>query len=369
MCLGEVRRRGRRTSSANLRRVVSNQHLPSQGVSSSSSEPTIILGAGLAGLSAARRLAEAGRPVLLLDKGRSVGGRLATRRMGHAVFDHGAQFFTVRSDEFQTEVDQWVDAGVAEVWSQGFGPDPDGHPRYRGSSGMNAVAKHVADRLTDSYDNVTIVTRTEANAIINDGEAWTVTYQGPTREPDVAAAVICTAPIPQTLALLRAGVTSVEGLVDLQAVRYHRVIAVLAALDRSPELPEPGAVQQPADPSFTFVADNQAKGISRDPAVTFHLNPNLAASLWDSDDASVLAAIHEDLRSYLNGAAVTQIQVKRWRYSGPVQPHAERCVVAATNPGPVVLAGDGFAGSKVEGAFLSGLAAADNVLAFHQSLA
>ncbi len=348
---------------ANLIRVVNNQLPHQQGnPSSPSSGPVIILGAGLAGLTAARRLAEAGQTVLMLDKGRSVGGRLATRRMGHAIFDHGAQFFTVRSPEFQAQVDQWVDAGVVEVWSRGFGPASDGYPRYRGSTGMNSVAKHVATRLVESHDNVTLVARTEANAIINDGEAWAVTYQGPTREPDMGCAVICTAPIPQSLALLRAGATPVDGLSDLQAIRYHRVIAILAALDRSPGLPEPGALQQPADPSFTFVADNQAKGISRDPAITFHLNPNLAASLWDSDDASVLAAIHEELRSYLGGAAVTQIQVKRWRYSGPVSPHPDPCFVVARNPGPVVLAGDGFAGSKVEGAFLSGLAAANDVL-------
>ncbi len=347
---------------------MSNRHLQQQsGPGTADNGPVVILGAGLAGLTAARRLAAAGQPVLIIDKGRSVGGRLATRRMGHAVFDHGAQFFTVRTEEFQSEVDEWIDSGVAEVWSRGFGPTPDGHPRYRGTNGMNAIAKHLADRLTDGFDHVTVVARTEANAIINDGQAWAVTYQGPTREPDVTSAVICTAPIPQSLALLRAGATPVDGLQDLQAVRYHRVIAILAALDRSAELPEPGARQQPADRTFTFVADNQAKGISRDPAVTFHLNPNLAASLWDSDDASVLAAIHEELRSYLNGAAVTQIQVKRWRYSGPVTPHPDPCFVVARNPGPVVLAGDAFANSKVEGAFLSGLAAADDVLAYLHS--
>ena len=57
-----------------------------------------IVGAGLAGLMAGRTLAEAGHEVVLLDKGRSPGGRLATRRIGEATLDHGAQFFTVRSE-------------------------------------------------------------------------------------------------------------------------------------------------------------------------------------------------------------------------------------------------------------------------------
>ena len=45
---------------------------------------SIVIGAGIAGLLAARQLAEAGRDVTVLDKGRGVGGRLATRRIGEA---------------------------------------------------------------------------------------------------------------------------------------------------------------------------------------------------------------------------------------------------------------------------------------------
>jgi predicted NAD/FAD-dependent oxidoreductase len=67
----------------------------------------VIVGAGLAGLSAARLLRDAGHDVVVLDKGRSPGGRCATRRIGNATLDHGAQFFTVRSDEFARCVDEW----------------------------------------------------------------------------------------------------------------------------------------------------------------------------------------------------------------------------------------------------------------------
>ena len=52
-----------------------------------------VVGAGMAGLSAARALVDAGRSVVVFDKGRGIGGRMATRRLGAAVFDHGAQYF------------------------------------------------------------------------------------------------------------------------------------------------------------------------------------------------------------------------------------------------------------------------------------
>ena len=66
----------------------------------------VVVGAGLAGLVAARALAD-DHEVVVFDKGRSVGGRLATRRIGAARLDHGAQFFTVRGDDFRRQVDDW----------------------------------------------------------------------------------------------------------------------------------------------------------------------------------------------------------------------------------------------------------------------
>jgi len=61
---------------------------------------TVIIGAGMAGLAAARALKAAGRSVVLYDKGRKPGGRLATRR-GDVSFNHGCQFLTLRDPAFR----------------------------------------------------------------------------------------------------------------------------------------------------------------------------------------------------------------------------------------------------------------------------
>ena len=47
----------------------------------------IVVGAGLSGLMAARECASHGHEVIVFDKGRGVGGRLATRRIKDATKD------------------------------------------------------------------------------------------------------------------------------------------------------------------------------------------------------------------------------------------------------------------------------------------
>jgi len=106
----------------------------------------VVVGAGLSGLMAGRTLAAAGHEVILVDKGRSPGGRLATRRIGDATLDHGAQFFTARDAAFAEDVAGWEADGLVRVWCHGFEAD-DGHPRYAVRGGMNALAKHLATGL------------------------------------------------------------------------------------------------------------------------------------------------------------------------------------------------------------------------------
>ncbi len=61
----------------------------------------VVVGAGISGLAAAHRLSAAGWRVVVMDEGSEVGGRMATHRIGNGTFDHGAQFFTVRSERFE----------------------------------------------------------------------------------------------------------------------------------------------------------------------------------------------------------------------------------------------------------------------------
>lgn len=322
----------------------------------------LVVGAGLAGLLAAHRLNAAGHRTLVLDKGRGVGGRLATRRIDEGVFDHGAQFFTSADAAFAAEVTRWREAGVVEQWfDTRLEPDgavvADGHPRWRGATGMTAIAKHLAAGL-----EVRTATRVSAIEVLDGDPAngWNVVVEdGSVIE---AAALVLTAPVPQTLELLEAGGVplTADDRQELLAITYHPCIAVLALLDGPSGLPEPGALR-PASEPLDWVADNQRKGISPVPALTVHAGSETSRLLWDSPDDEVVATLLGAVAGLTAAPLEGGVQVQRWRYARPETLHQGSAKELFGLP-PVVLAGDAFAGARVPGAATSGWAAADLLL-------
>ncbi|MBA3372115.1 MAG: FAD-dependent oxidoreductase [Euzebyaceae bacterium] len=328
----------------------------------------VILGAGLAGLVAARALRAQGASVALVDRSDVPGGRLASRRIGAATLDHGAQFFTVRSHAFAALVRAWTDEGCPiRVWSHGFahaptiaaGPDAaetgtDGHPRYVVGDGMQTLGRHLAVGTDARF-------AAPATAVAPSRRGWRVVM----REGRVleAKALICTPPLPESLGLLNAGgVDAGDAAARLRCVRFEPCLVLLAVLDRPVGLPPPGGVQFAGGP-VTWLADNATKGVSAQPALTVHAAADWSVAHDEDSDGPIAAALLALSAPWTRDAIVERAAVARWRHSRPVEPLRDRCLVVEGPAGPLVLAGDAFGGAKVEGAALSGLAAAAQVQA------
>ena len=126
-------------------------------------------------------------------------------------------------------------------------------------------------------------------------------------------------------------------------------------LDGPPAVPAPGAVQH-GDPTFSMIVDNLAKGVSPVPAVTMHANPAWSLEWWERPHDETLDALQAAAAPWLGGAAVVERQLKRWRFATPVRTWPDPCWMAPDAAAPLVLAGDAFAGPRVEGALRSGWA-------------
>ena len=189
----------------------------------------LIVGAGMAGLTAATALQATGYSVRVIDKGRAVGGRLASRRIGAATFDHGAQFMTARDSRFAAMIDQWREAGVVEEWYRHSGEGSEGYPRWRGCPTMTAVAQHLARPLH-------LLVEKRVVALRRDPAGWVAALAS--GETLLAHAVLLTPPVPQSLALLDAGRMELPPATrtHLESIDYERCLAVMAVLD-GPDAP------------------------------------------------------------------------------------------------------------------------------------
>lgn len=290
-----------------------------------------VVGAGLAGVTAARALVSAGRAVTLFDKSPRVGGRLATRTgedtHGKPVrFDHGCQHLCAAGEPFAGVLRDWHAAGVVT-------PRTDG-PGFVAPGGMRSVVEHFAA-------NLNFETGVKVSRVTPHSAGWTLAFEGarPAVECDW---LVLTPPVPQTLDLLfHSGVgLPRELLLRLREVEYTRCLTVLAA--------GPGRVG--ASGLVDTAVDNHAKGVSpTGPAWTVQFTPAASENDWEaSADVLAWAAF---------GRAVPGAQVHRWKYGRPVNPVAESA--ACVPELRLVLAGDGFGpGGSAESAHRSGLAAA-----------
>ena len=312
----------------------------------------LIIGAGLAGLSAANELKRAGHNVLMIDKGRGIGGRLAGRRIGDASFDHGAQFFTAREASFKATVEGWIEAGVAKEWYSSYPGQPNGHPRYRGVPTMTAVAKYLAK-------DIDIIRATKVTRIGQQDNGWIAQLDN--NQTVSAKAMLITAPVPQTIDLLATGdiVIPTDKQTRLKRIQYESCIAVLAILDSPTAIEPPGAIAIEQGP-IAWISDNQQKGLSKIPAVTLHASGDFSAKHLDDDRMAIGQQLIDAASAYLGNAKVTEYQVHGWRYSKPsIVDHAPCLLLSETTDlPPLAVAGDAFAGPRFEGAVQSGWAAA-----------
>lgn len=317
-----------------------------------------IIGAGMAGLAAGRTLTDHGLRVTLFDKARGPGGRMATRRHDPYAFDHGAQYFTARDERFQRYVNAWIDGGLVAPWLGRIGVAENGTchakegtlQRYVGVPRMSVLTRHLATEL-----NVQLKTRIATVSRSANGWQLVDTEGQDLGHFDV---VLLTTPPAQTIPLLAAA----PQLQDVtKQVQMKPCWALMASFAEALPLNFDGLFIQ--HPAVAWAARNNSKpGRPQTESWVIHASPQWSAShlelTKEAAAPKVLAAFFE--ATGLAPQTPTHMQAHRWRYALAEQPLDEGCLWDADLQ--IGVCGDWCNGSRIEGAFLSGMAAAGRVL-------
>lgn len=335
----------------------------------------VVVGAGLAGIAAARALVAAGQTVRVLDRGHRVGGRMGARTVDGRAVDVGASYFTVPEPDpepdpdadthrreagaaaaaraFADVVADWERRGVARRWTDTFataGPgglsgSKQGPLRWGAPGGLRSTVEDLATGL--AVQNPVVVA-----GVRRDGDGLTV-------DAEPATAVVLAMPDAQALRLVTGpDGEPAAGLADVAAAltRASDPQIAVAAGWAEREWPDFAGAFVNDSEVISWIADDGSRHGDGAAVLVAHATPALSAQHLVDPDAVVDPVLTELARVLGTRTAPVWSSAKRWGLAKPTGRREQPYLISDAALGaPVVVCGDGWGGpSKVAGAFVSG---------------
>jgi len=295
----------------------------------------VVVGAGIAGIACAVELAAAGVPVRVLERARTLGGRMASADLEGRPVDYGAAYFTVRDPEFAAVVEGWRTAGLARQWTSEltvFGAEGSrtkaGPMRWAAPHGLRSLVVDLAQGLDITFGH-------EVHRV------------GPGVDGHPADVVVLAMPDPQAERLLDAGSAAGAAVAGRP---WRPVIAVTAAYVEREWTPLPAAFVND-HPVLSLIADDGDRRGDGAAVLVAHTTAAVARRYDGDPDGAVpevLAALGELLGLQQRPRWT---RAHRWRYAAPER---ERDTPFLLTSDGIALAGDGWGRSSIETAWRSG---------------
>ncbi|MEM1347172.1 MAG: FAD-dependent oxidoreductase [Myxococcota bacterium] len=326
-----------------------------------------IVGAGMAGLTAARALADQGADVTVFDKGAGPGGRMSSKlSMNHThSVDHGAQYFTARDTTFRRLVRSWVEAGVCAEWDGAivridtpgdFVPKSASATRYVGTPHMHSVAHHLARDLT-------VHTRVRVAQISREGATHTLHFTDDSELPPQRGFdwVIVNTPSAQAAPLLAHVSPELAG--EVATIAQQPCWSAIVTFDTPLPVDLDAAFVHLPGP-LSWVSRNSSKpGRATSPDTwVLHASPSWSVEHLEHEQEAVAEVLCDALLEALGIDPVEPSSMRghRWRYARGGDERTPRSLADLERR--VLVCGDWLAGGRVEGAFLSGASAAGRLM-------
>ncbi len=305
-----------------------------------------VIGAGIAGISAAKTFFQAGHQPVLFEKSRELGGRCATKRWEGHIIDHGAQYFILRDTSFREEISRALGEDSLRIAApiideQGREiPDPG---RYFAKNGMSSLVRSLAGGLEIRLEST-----------VSDALTLLKPHGGDFDH------VISTAPWPQTARLFA-----------LQADDGHPTMApcltaVFAfATDWNGKCRDIYAISDAKGPLAWSACENHKPGRILDGVTVLiaQMSEEFSLRHLERDPASLPEIILPIVSERWEIPPKTQMKAfgHRWRFA-----RVKRPLRRASLPPRCSYAGDGLVTSRIEEVWLAGKCAAEMVVAEHE---
>ena len=307
-----------------------------------------IIGAGLSGLTIANLLHDQA-DITLFEKAYQVGGRMSTRRAKPYSFDHGAQYFTLRTKPFREFIQPLIDSGVIERWQANYVKFANNQiierkdwkhdePRYVGVPHMSSIAEHLAKNL-----NIKVKTRITS---LRQVDKWQL-YDEQGMLHGVFDWVISTIPAPQTAALLP---TNFKYYHVINSLKMRACFALMLGFSRSLPLEFTAAHVTNTDVSWLAV-NSQKPGRTKPFTLMVHSSEKYAEAHIDDDRDRIMQYLCGETTRII-GYDVDAAEYKTlhlWKFANNAI--REHCPTFIDYDVQLAACGDWCLGGRVEGAF------------------
>ncbi|MCC5875078.1 MAG: FAD-dependent oxidoreductase [Candidatus Sumerlaeia bacterium] len=358
--------------------------------------PIAIIGAGIAGLSAAHTLEEAGIPTIVLERFDRAGGRLNTRQGGGWVADHGTSFITTRHtrvcDLIRTmgmETSRVAIQGSVRTLTSDLKieiPENGGLDGSRFSlvDGFGFFMEELAGRFQVHYNMAVGAVRWDNNQKVfwwnSEGQVfWFEDEDGqPLRDPVTHKVIIASGVILATTGTASRRIIekspSLAGLLpEINKVDYTSTFTTMFKI---PRIDVPWyALEGKSGAPFTWIALEERKSPARVPddksLIVAHASPSWSIDLIAMHRMDAMAQVYRKLREIIPQLPEEPLSqtYKRWNVSRVqsrpmVDPDDRPRINWPVNPptAPFALAGDYVYGRTAEDAALSGHDAAQAII-------
>ncbi len=311
-----------------------------------------IIGAGIAGICIANMLGDIAK-VTIFEKSRGVGGRIATRYIGDYEFDHGAQFFTIKTDGFQKCMQPLIDRGMIDVWNAKFVEinknkithqkqwDAE-YPHYVGTPRMNEICKYLANKI-----DVNLSVEVQKIERV-DEDKWQL-YDSNNKILGKFDWVISTTPAEQCKALLPKEFAYHQ---TLEEVKMSGCYALMLGFANKLDIGWDAALVK--NSNLSWIANNSSKP-RRNASNTMIV---LASNKWSNEhiDADLEYIRLEMIKSFseiidYNKSELVELNIHKWKYANIAKNTKYKYLLDQTNK--LAAIGDWCIQGRIESAFMS----------------